>query len=313
MNKCTAVPLAIVSALSPESALALQDSVNPFPLWQLSDGGTLRHDKDRGILLRLDQTGRQISQVKVPKAPIRSIGALTTEIVVSKDETRLLVVHSADTLKWRPPHRVMILDTTSLRTVTDFPLGDCSFYQFPPGPRPEHVTLLCHDSPDPSDKKGKKTLALVTLDLIHSQITRWFALGGERRGTWVGPMFFGYRDDASAFRATVGCTTIEPADARPRILQTVDASEHPEHVIVVRRKGGPTKGDVWFVGPGVATAPRRVATLSSVPKTATLCGDVLQVIGEVDDAAGKWGHTHSILGVAEWCHDRPGRSAHRPM
>jgi hypothetical protein len=287
MNKCAAAPLAIVCALSPDSALALQDSVNPFPLWRLSDGGTLRHDKDRGILLRLDKTGRQISQVKVPKAPIGSIGALTTEIVVSKNETRLLVVHSADTLKWRPPHRVMILDATSLRTVTRFPLGDCSFHEFPRGPRPEHVTLLCHDSTDPGDRKGKKTLALVTLDLIHSQITRWFPFGGERRGTWVGPMFFGYRDDASAFRAAVGCAPIEPADGRSRIVQTIDASEHPEHVIVVRRKNGPTNGDVWFVGPGVAAAPRRVATLSSVPKTATLCGDVLQVVGEVGDAAGK--------------------------
>ena len=145
--------------------------------------------------------------------------------------------------------------------------------------------MLCQQSQDPGDRKKKKTFALVTLDLNRARVTRWFDLGGERRGDWFGPMFFGYHDLTLALDVTTeGCGAVHASKAES--LTTVDASELPAHIIVLirkaglRRRDGPTTGEVWFVGSGITDAPRRVKTLAKRPKTARLCGDRLHVTEE---------------------------------
>jgi hypothetical protein len=142
------------------------------------------------LLRRIDNVGRQVARVKLPKAQVIE---KHTDVVVSSLETRLLVVHSGSTNRYPPGHLVMILDAMSLKRVAEFPLGDCGLVDV--SARPDDVTLLCHQSQDPANKKGKKTFALVTLDLNRATLVGWFSLGGERRGQWVGPMFFGYYDD----------------------------------------------------------------------------------------------------------------------
>jgi hypothetical protein len=145
--------------------------------------------------------------------------------------------------------------------------------------RPDDVTLLCHQSQDPANKKGKKTFALVTLDLNRATLVGWFSLGGERRDQWVGPMFFGYHDDEWPVSVgTGGCSAF--TDGAHSVLETVDLHEQPEHVIVIARRDSATKGEVWFVGSRAADVPRMVFTNAITPTKATRCGDVLYVTEE---------------------------------
>ena len=253
--------LAIVCCLLPGSAFAQQD----IEILPLADGSFIRFERFGGALLRLKE-GRQVARVKLPRATMIE---RRTDVVMSKDESRLLVVHGDSPYHYPPRHRVAILDSMSLRTIAQLPLGDCSFLDL--RPLPEHVTMLCQQSQDPGDKKKKKTFALVTLDLNRARVTRWFDLGGERRGDWFGPMFFGYHDLTLALEVTTeGCGTVHASEAKS--LTTVDASEHPAHIIVLIRKAGlrpsdgPTTGEVWFVGSGITDAPRRVKTLSEEAK-----------------------------------------------
>ena len=279
MSKFPVGLLAIVYCLLPGSAFAQQDRFSPIEILPLADGSFIRFERFSGALLRLKE-GRQIARVRLPRATMIEH---RTDVVMSKDESRLLVVHGDSTSHYPPRHRVVILDSMSLRTIAQLPLGDCNFLDL--RPLPEHVTMLCQQSQDPGDKKKKKTFALVTLDLNRARVTRWFDLGGERRGIWVGPMFFGYYDLTLALDVkTEGCGTVNASESES--LTTVDASEHPAHIIVLIRKAGltprdgPTTGEVWFVGSGITDAPRRVRTLAKRPKTATLCGDRLHVTEE---------------------------------
>lgn len=263
------------------SAFAQEDRSSPTEMVRLSDGSFIRFERYDGVLLRLKE-GRQVARVKLPKAePIQK----RTDVVVSKDETRLLVVHGDSTHRYPPRHLVAILDSMSLRTIAQFPIGDCSFLNL--RPLPEYVTLLCHQSQDPGNKRTGKTLAIVTLDLTRSQMTRWFDLGGERRGIWLGPMFLGYYDLTLPLAVkTEGCAAIEASETGS--AKTIDASEHPAHVVVLIRKAGlkqsdgSTTGEVWFVSSDITDPPKLVATLARRPTAATLCGDVLHVTQEKD-------------------------------
>ena len=103
---------------------------------------------------------------------------------------------------------------------------------------------------------------------------------------WLGPMFFGRYDTVWDVPVkTKDCATLETTESRPGPWEKVDASEHPEHVIVLnRRTGRPNNGEVWFVGPSITDLPKRVAVLQKRPHSATLCADVLYV-GEEDDGS----------------------------
>ena len=126
---------------------------------------------------------------------------------MSKDESRLLVVHGDSTNHYPPRHRVAILDSMSLRTIAQFPLGDCNFLDL--RPLPEHVTMLCQQSQDPGDKNKKKTFALVTLDLTSCAGDTLVRSRGRAPRKWVGPMFFGYYDLTLALDVkTEGCGTV---------------------------------------------------------------------------------------------------------
>ena len=287
MSKFPVGLFAIVYCLLPGSAFAQQDRFSPIEILPLADGSFIRFERFSGALLRLKE-GRQIARVRLPKATMIE---RRTDVVMSKDESRLLVVHGDSTNHYPPRHRVAILDSMSLRTIAQLPLGDCNFLDL--RPLPEHVTMLCQQSQDPGDKNKKKTFALVTLDLNRARVARWFDLGGERRGIWVGPMFFGYYDLTLALDVkTEGCGTVHALESES--LTTVDASEPPAHIIVLIRKAGltprdgPTTGEVWFVGSGITDAPRRVRTLAKRPKTATLCGDRLYAFARSRSNQRSW-------------------------
>ena len=144
---------------------------------------------------------------------------------MSKDESRLLVVHGDSTNHYPPRHRVAILDSLSLRTIAQLPLGDCNFLDL--RPLPEHVTMLCQQSQDPGDKNKKKTFALVTLDLNRARVARWFDLGESAEEYGSARVLRLLRSDVGA-RCEDRRIRNVPASVGPRHL---DACAHPAHII----------------------------------------------------------------------------------
>ncbi len=78
--------LAIVCCLLPGPAFAQRD----IEILPLADGSVIRFERFDGALLRLKE-GRQIARVRLPRATLIE---RRTDVVLSKDESRLLVVHS---------------------------------------------------------------------------------------------------------------------------------------------------------------------------------------------------------------------------
>ena len=277
------VALFSASAAGPAAAQPKPDA--PVQRYELLNGSVIQHLQYDGVLLRLDRTGRQTARVKLPKSGFEE----STRLAVSKSEEKLLVVYSGSTSKWPPKHKVLLLDAVSLEKVLDLPLGDCEFIDFVPFA--ETQRLLCQQSKNPSDRKAKPTLAFVALDVNRGAVITWFELGGERRGNWLGPMFFGYGDSAFRVRVEPGRCVVQAEQPTPRspedtnyyqsdasLIETFDLTERPSTIIVVGRHDGPSKGDVWFVGAGAADSPRRVGTLNRQPYFAGVCGDQLQLV-----------------------------------
>ena len=142
--------LAIVYCLLPGSAFAQPDRSSPIEMLPLADGSVIRFERFSGALLRLKE-GRQVARVRLRRATMTE---RRTDVVMSKDESRLLVVHGDSTHHYPPRHRVAILDSMSLRTIAQLPLSDCSFLDL--RPVPEHVTMLCQQSQDPGDKNNRR-------------------------------------------------------------------------------------------------------------------------------------------------------------
>ena len=260
-------PLVIAYSLVAGHAFAQEDRAAPVQQLKLTDGSLLVHAQYDGILRRIDKGGREVVRVRLPKAK----GIEKTTRVVASRKGRLLVIHGDSLAHFPPDHLVMILDSMSLRSVAKLRLGDCKMLD--PAPNSEQATLVCQQSQDPSNGRKKKTLAVVTLDVDRAKVTRWFDLGAERRGNWVGPMFFGYYDEAWPVSVqTDGCDTIQKS-----AWDSIDLPEHPGAVVVLARTEGSTRGEVWFVSADVTVDPRRIETLAIEPLGATLCGEVLYV------------------------------------
>ena len=93
---------------------------SPLEILPLVDGSFVRFERFSGALLR-PKGGRQIARVRLPPATMMEH---RTDVVMSKDESRLLVVHGDSMRHYPPRHRVVILDLMSLRTIAQPPLGD---------------------------------------------------------------------------------------------------------------------------------------------------------------------------------------------
>jgi hypothetical protein len=184
---------------------------DPIQRYQLLNGSLIHHLQYDGALLRFDGAGRQTARVKLPKS---GVVEESTRVVVSKSEEKLLVVYSGSTSKWPPKHKVLFLDAQSLKTVADLPLGDCDFVEF--AAFADTQRLVCQQSRNPSDRETKPALAFVALDVNRGTVLTWFDLGGERRGRWFGPMFFGSSDDAYRVRVDPGRCVVQRAQPTPR-------------------------------------------------------------------------------------------------
>jgi hypothetical protein len=248
---------------------------NPIQVYPLPDDALIEHRQYEGVVRRLDARNKETTRVKIPAAgPI----ATRTTLILSADRSRVLMVHTADDDNFLAKHKVAILDTARLRTIAELPLGKC-WHHGPGFPlAAEHVTMVCYHSRPPDDRSRKPTLAVVTIDMNRGEVVRWFPLGGERRGSWFGPMFFGWHYDVTAVdvREKKECpfvaTIAEPAAERLDDLH---------QILVLDRSKGPDKGEVWFVGKRPTEAPRRIAVLPRPPGSAVLCR------AESSDAAGR--------------------------
>ena len=238
---------------------------NPIQVYPLPDDALIEHRQYEGVVRRLDARNKETTRVKIPAAgPI----ATRTTLILSADRSRVLMVHTADDDNFLAKHKVAILDTARLRTIAELPLGKC-WHHGPGFPlAAEHVTMVCYHSRPPDDRSRKPTLAVVTIDMNRGEVVRWFPLGGERRGSWFGPMFFGWRYDVTAVdvREKKECpfvaTIAEPAAERIDDLH---------QILVLDRSKGPDKGEVWFVSKRPTEPPRRIAVLPRTPGSAVLC------------------------------------------
>lgn len=159
----------------------------------------------------------------------------------------------------------------------------------------------------------KRTDVVVSKDETR-RMTRWFDLGGERRGIWLGPMFLDYYDLTLPLAVkTEGCAAIEASETGSP--KTIDASEHPAHVVVLIRKAGlkqsdgPTTGEVWFVSSDITGPPKLVATLARRPTTGnTLRRRTSRDAGKRDALT----HSHRQAASARAASSFLGRIAHAP-
>lgn len=232
----------------------------PLPL-----GGALQHAQYAGRLRRVDANGNEMAKAKVPAAKII---ASSTQLVLSSDFARVLMLHSADDMKFKAKHRVALLEMTQLKTMWDLPLGHCQSVRRDLPAVTARLALLCYHSQPPRDAKQKPTLALVTIDLDRGEVVGWHALGGERHGIWFGPMFFGWTYDVNSVpvRQTRTCDSSDET--------TSDQAELP---LVLNRKSETSKGEVWLVNTQSVGPPRRLAVISGHPRSALVCTSVTGV------------------------------------
>jgi hypothetical protein len=179
----------------------------------------------------------------------------------------LVIFEDSDDSATRANHRMILLQTATLREVAVIRHGLCNnvaHEEFPQSA--ETLTLVCYDSQDPREKTKNRSIALVTLDVKDGRVLRWFALGGKRHSMWFGPMFFGHYHDAGMVRIRISpCPQVYPAVPRSAYADAVSVSAYPDWVFVMRRRG-PGKdfvsGDVWRVSSNLAEMPPDVLPAS---------------------------------------------------
>lgn len=244
--------------------------------YPLAIGGVLQHQRQQGVLRRIERSGREVARAKVP-AVTREFQSIN--LVLSTDHSRVLVIfEDSDDSATRAKHRMILLQTATLREVAVIRHGLCNnvaHEEFPQSA--ETLTLVCYDSQDPQEKTKNRSIALVTLDVKDGRVLRWFALGGKRHSMWFGPMFFGHYHDAGMVRIRISpCPQVYPAVPPSAYADAVSVSAYPDWVFVMRRRG-PGKdfvsGDVWRVSSNLAEMPQRIAALPGNPTAAVLCTD----------------------------------------
>jgi len=231
----------------------------PVLSYPLPEGGALQHAQYLGRVRRVDANGKEMAKAKVPAAKIM---ARSTTLVLSSDFARVLMLHGADDTKFGAKHRVALLEMTQLKTMWELPLGDCQAVRGDLPAVTARLALLCYHSQPPQDARRKPTLALVTIDLDRGEVASWHPLGGERHGTWFGPMFFGWTYDVNSVpvRQTRTCDSSDET--------TSDQAEFP---LVLNRKSETAKGEVWLVNTQRVDPPRRLAVISGHPRSALVC------------------------------------------
>lgn len=238
-------------------------------VYPLRAGGEVKHNRPGGWIQRVDERQKVVARAKVPKDARLD---RNTTVVLSGDQSRLLVIHRDDDLHFPAKHKVALLDMATLKTTADLPLGECTD---PRGRLPvmaDQLTLVCYHSRPPDQPKRKPTIALVTIDLNRGEVVRWFPFGGERHGSWFGPMFFGYSYDVYVIPIDRDRATCPDGPVLPQLESTRQPIEHPHAVVVLARDKGDPKGEVWFVSATATVPPRRVALLEERPTSAAICG-----------------------------------------
>lgn len=269
--------------------------LSPVHRYPLIGGGAIVHETDGGRVYRVDQTDKEVARAKVPRASMLA----HTELVLSRDQSRVLVVHSADRFKWPAKSRTVLLDARTLKQIVEWPLGRCTDVRGADAlpAIADTLTLLCQDSRPPGQLHQRPTLAAVALNLPEEKVVAWSAVGGLRHGQWFGPMFFGYTYDTSAVTVETNGKKC-PADF-VEASTTSSGVRYPCRVIVLERSNGQHKGEIWFLD-GFGASPRRVATLAETPTSATICGAasrvlvVRQRLGDAYTSAGSITATYDL-------------------
>jgi hypothetical protein len=191
----------------------------------------------------------------------------------------LVIYTDSDETIHRAKHRMLLLDTSTLRTVHTLRLGRCSSVEVPLPVSAEALTLLCQHSQNPQQQSVKPTLAVVTLDVKGGRVTRWFALGGQRRLLLPG-YYYEVRTMEVRASTTSECADLHPPASLSHSVDTAGTLPHPDMVFVLSRgRATPPSWEVWGVSSNVTEMPRRIAVLPSTPEPRVglepvLCSDV---------------------------------------
>src|SRR5687768_10918375 len=124
MKSTGAVVLAVVFCCSSASAQPADGERPDMPrserseflelqIYPLEGGGEIRHDRYAGIVRRLDRDLKEVVRGKVPaeKPGLLESGRFLkyTTLVLSSNQSRLLVVHNDDLMHYPPRHAVLLL------------------------------------------------------------------------------------------------------------------------------------------------------------------------------------------------------------
>ena len=209
-------------------------------------------------------------------------------------------VISADDQKATARHQLTGLDVETLQTRWTLRMGPCQYAgeHFADGTG-SVVALFCDDVPNPSDAKAARELALVTLDMSSGRMLRRLPLGGQRRGMWFGPMFFGYYYESGVLAvqpASTPCPPLEPTVTPPDLPNANIQPRSGDRAFLVRRSSNRRAGfdqwEAWFDA-GTSDPPRRTPLAFGRVRTSLLCRDgqsessasrvLLQVVVESGD------------------------------
>ena len=113
--------------------------------YPLVTGGVLQHQRQQGVLRRIERSGREVARAKVP-AVTREFQSIN--LVLSIDHSRVLVIfEDSDDSATRAKHRMILLQTATLREVAVIRHGLCNnvaHEEFPQSA--ETLTLVCYSA-----------------------------------------------------------------------------------------------------------------------------------------------------------------------
>jgi len=267
-------PVLLLMLLTPTASLMAQESAG-YETHRFDDGSVLLHYPDAGVLARGDANGKVVAQAKVPR---RGVISPDLEVLLPPDQKRVLLILTGDDATAPAPHRLIVLNATTLRTDSTLQIGPCvdadGSSRRTSG---SEIALLCQHAQNPAVKSRKPELALVTFDTASGRLVRWLPLGGTRHGAWFGPMFFGYSYNAypkPAAVSNVPCPALTPDVRLPDSAYPTTVNVHPwPRAFVVQRygeRGRPTTWEAWFDA-STSDQPRRTAAVAGWVENVVLC------------------------------------------
>ena len=114
-------PVLLLMLLTPTASLMAQESAG-YETHRFDDGSVLLHYPDAGVLARGDANGKVVAQAKVSR---RGVITAVLEVLLSPDRKRVLLIFTGDDATAPAPHRLIVLNATTLRTDFTLRIGPC--------------------------------------------------------------------------------------------------------------------------------------------------------------------------------------------